>query len=176
MRRVLHQLRAPARLVAQQVPLRLLSRAAASSLPQNLAVQVDEFNREMEALFGVGADGREESNLDTQSLPAVSAPASALSCSAPGADAAPLAASAQVSPQELARVGRIIDDAFAAGDLSGRERRCLRLMLRNSDQQLLRFAVLHQHSPSASWVQAGGLLDVLDERISHALLQHYRTS
>jgi hypothetical protein len=163
------------------VPLRLLSRAAASSLPQNVAVQVDEFNREMEALFGVGVDSREESKPVTQSLPAVSAPASAISCSggaagATDADAAPFAASTQVCPQELARVGRLIDDAFAAGDMSDRERRCLRLMLRNSDEQLLRFAVLHQHSPSASWVQAGGLLDVLDERVSHALLQQYRKS
>jgi hypothetical protein len=46
-------------------------------------------------------------------------------------------------------------------------------MLRNSDQQLLRFAALHQHSPSATSLPAAGLLDVLDERISHALLQLY---
>jgi hypothetical protein len=51
-------------------------------------------------------------------------------------------------------------------------------MLRNSDQQLLRFATSHKTSPatggySAALLPAVELLDVLDERISHVLLNHY---
>ena len=77
------------------------------------------------------------------------------------------------------RIERSIDSASSSGQLTVRERRYLRLMLRNSDQQLLRFADLHQPpapTAHASLLPAAGLLDVLDERISQALLQQYGVS
>jgi hypothetical protein len=76
---------------------------------------------------------------------------------------------------EVNRITLSIDAALASGELSERERRYLRLMLRNRDEQLLRCARLHPAPPSsASLLPAAGLLDVLDERISHALLRQYQ--
>ena len=85
--------------------------------------------------------------------------------------------------QELRIINLSIDAAFASGELSERERRYLGLMLRNSDPQLLRLAgaqQLQQPRPSqhssAPLLPPAGLLQVLDERISHTLLKLYDES
>jgi uncharacterized membrane protein len=69
----------------------------------------------------------------------------------------------------LNRIEVSIDAAYTSGALSDRERRYLRLMLRNSDQQLLRLAA----TSSPPQLPAHALLQVLDERISYSLLQQY---
>jgi hypothetical protein len=168
--------------------LRHFSRAAVSSLPPNLAAQVDEFNREMEALFGL--DENSNGALGSQYSPANSQPcasgnvAAPLSCSSAATPATP-APPARIPVQELNRIEVSIDAAYTSGALSDRERRYLRLMLRNSDQQLLRLAATHGSlvtsvsvSPPAAAASppslpAHALLQVLDERISHSLLQQY---
>ncbi len=155
-------------------------------LPPNLALQVQEFNREMEALFGGDCGGQGEFSPDfssAQSLPSISGATSAFSSS--NDEATSLASQAPpplAATRELNRIERSIDAACSSGELSERERRYLRLMLRNSDQQLLRFAAMHlqpQADPKSAHVThtllpAAQLLDVLDERISQALLQQYR--
>ena len=168
---------------------RRLSGGAASSLPPNLALQVDEFNREMEALFGVDCGGQGEFSprfSSAQSLPSNPGAASALNDGQvhAGTSSSSRNNEARTTPppppraatHELNRIERSIDSACSSGQLTERERRYLRLMLRNSDQQLLRFADLHQPpapNAHASLLPAAGLLDVLDERISQALLQQY---
>jgi hypothetical protein len=155
-------------------------------LPPNLALQVQEFNREMEALFGGDGCGQGEFSphfSSAQSLPSISGATSAFSSS--NDEATSLASQAPpplAATRELNRIERSIDAACSSGELSERERRYLRLMLRNSDQQLLRFAAMHeppQADPQSAHVThallpAAQLLDVLDERISQALLQQYR--
>jgi hypothetical protein len=172
----------------------------ASSLPPKLASQVDEFNREMEALFGLPADVEAESTSFSESLSAgsglsqsLSSPSiatSATSASAPRkravfANSCPKASHTDPSQgpsqefiAEFNLINRSIDAAYVEGELSARERRYLRLLLRNSDAQLLLGARMHQRSVTgladpASLLPACGLLDVLDERVSLALLQQY---
>jgi uncharacterized membrane protein len=177
MRLLFHQLGARARGLFRQQPLRPLSGAAASPLPLSLAEQVHEFNREMEALFGPSVDSAGESRSEMRS--AQTLPSSpACSDEATGAAGARLhsvaGAPAQDSSQELSRASLIIEAAFASGELSERERRYLRIMLRNADQQLLRLVATQQMQPRApASAASSSLLDVLDERISHALLQQY---
>jgi hypothetical protein len=156
--------------------LRHFSRAAAaSSLPPNLAAQVDEFNREMEALFGLDIDGNgalgsdySAANPQPCASGTVAAPLSSRESSSAATPASP-APPARVPVQELNRIEVSIDAAYTSGALSDRERRYLRLMLRNSDQQLLRLAA----TSSPPQLPAHALLQVLDERISYSLLQQY---
>jgi hypothetical protein len=172
----------------------------ASSLPQKLASQVDEFNREMEALFGLPVDVEAESTSFagslspgsglSQSLSSPSIPTSATSASAPRKHAVlvnscpnpshthPSQGPSQEFCAEFNLINRSINAAYVEGELSARERRYLRLMLRNSDAQLLLGARMHQRSVTwladhASLLPACVLLDVLDERVSLALLQQY---
>lgn len=176
--------------------LRHFSRAAASSLPPNLAAQVDEFNREMEALFGLhenrdGALGSEYNPANSQPFASGTA-AAPLSCSSAATPASPgpparipVQELNRIEVQELNRIEVSIDAAYTSGALSDRERRYLSLMLRNSDQQLLRLAATNGSlvttvslSPPAAAASppslpAHALLQVLDERISHSLLQQY---
>ncbi len=169
--------------------------ASVSSLPPNLASQVDEFNREMEALFGLhdhdGAEPRsitESPSFDSwqsQALPsdAIAAPASSMQAVKSFTNLASASAPNRGDIRELRLINLSIDTAFASGELSERECRYLGLMLRNNDPQLLRLAGAQQlqpprpsqHSP-AQLLPPAGLLQVLDERISHALLKLYEES
>jgi hypothetical protein len=171
-----------ARCLVRALPRRPFSGAASTSLPPSLAAQVDEFNREMEALFCLSVDAREGWSGDVQpaqSLHPVTAATSATpsverTASSTGPISTSLATPAHGSSKELTHVARIIHSAHASGELSARERRYLRLMLRNEDQQLLRFAVTRRGSDDSSLAtDVSDLLDVLDERVSHALLQQY---
>ncbi len=170
----------------QELSRRHFSRAVASSVPPNLATQVDEFNREMQALFGLDFDGNRAQDPDfslSHPQPSASGTASALLSSTESSSGATPAPPTRASFQEFNRIQVSIDVAFTSGELSERERRYLRLMLRNSDQQLLRLAATHtclaSVSPAAAAIcppslPAHALLQVLDDRISHSLLQLYR--